>query len=68
MHTGYWYDPAPVLAWISDMLKQGYGQFPQRTPDYWEGWCDALRRAKHIHENKHTQPITKTNNTNKKGE
>lgn len=46
MHTTYWYDPAPVLAWINDMLKQGYGQSPQRTPDYWEGWRDALQHAK----------------------
>ena len=46
MPTTYWYDPAPVLAWISDMLKQGHDQHPQRSPDYWEGWCDALRHAK----------------------
>nr|DAS39093.1 MAG TPA: hypothetical protein [Caudoviricetes sp.] len=46
MHTTYWYDPAPVLAWINDMIQQGYGQSPQRTPDYWEGWRDALQHAK----------------------
>ena len=45
MHIDYWYDPAPVLAWISDMLKQGYAQPPQQTADYWHGWCDALRHA-----------------------
>ena len=45
MHTTYWYDPAPVLVWITDMLKQGYSQPPQQTADYWHGWCDALRRA-----------------------
>lgn len=45
MHTTYRYDPAPVLAWITDMLKQGQQQPPQRTPDYWKGWCDALRHA-----------------------
>lgn len=46
MHTTYWYDPAPVLAWINDTIQQGYGQSPQRTPDYWEGWRDALQHAK----------------------
>lgn len=45
MSITYWYDPAPVLAWISDMLKQGYAQPPQQTADYWHGWCDALRHA-----------------------
>ena len=46
MHTDYWYDPAPVLAWITDMLKQGYAQPPQQTADYWHGWRDALRHTK----------------------
>ena len=46
MHTDYWYDLAPVLAWISDMQRQGHTQPKQQTADYWEGRCDALRHTK----------------------
>nr|DAX92433.1 MAG TPA: hypothetical protein [Caudoviricetes sp.] len=51
-----WKTTTTLSMWLNNAIKQGQQQPPQRTPDYWEGWCDALKRAKHIHETNTPNP------------